>query len=73
MKKWLIGCLMILLFAAPPALAAHNKADGSICNSGAFIYAGSEYTPTQHRMQCYECHEMVWEDHWTFSFSSGPT
>ena len=22
-------------------------------------------------MQCYECHEMVWEDHWTFS-SSGP-
>ena len=72
MKKWLIGCLMVLLFAAPPALAAHNKADGSICNSGAFIYAGSEYrTPTQHRMQCYECHEMVWEDHWTFS--SGPT
>ena len=73
MKKWLIGCLMILLFAAPPALAAHNKADGSICNSGAYIMlAGSEYrTPTHHRMQCYECHEMVWEDHWTFS-SSGP-
>ena len=73
MKKWLIGCLMILLFAAPPALAAHNKADGSICNSGAYIMlAGSEYrTPTHHRMQCYECHEMVWEDHWTFS--SGPT
>ena len=73
MKKWLIGCLMVLLFAAPPALAAHNKADGSICNSGAYIMlAGSEYrTPTHHRMQCYECHEMVWEDHWTFS-SSGP-
>ena len=73
MKKWLIGCLMVLLFAAPPALAAHNKADGSICNSGAYIMiAGSEYrTPTHHRMQCYECHEMVWEDHWTFS--SGPT
>ena len=75
MKKWLIGCLMILLFAAPPALAGHNKADGSVCNSGAYImHAGSEYrTPTQHRKQCYECHEMVWEDHWTFSFSSGPT
>ena len=75
MKKWLIGCLMVLLFAAPPALAAHNKADGSICNSGVYIMcAGSEYrTPTQHRKQCNECHEMVWEDHWTFSFSSGPT
>ena len=75
MKKWLIGCLMILLFAAPPALAAHQKADGSICNSGAYIMpAGSEYrTPTHHRKQCYECHEMIWEDHWTFSFSSGPT
>ena len=75
MKKWLIGCLMILLFAAPPALAGHNKPDGSICNSGAYIMpAGSEYrTPTHHRKQCYECHEMIWEDHWTFSFSSGPT
>ena len=75
MKKWLIGCLMILLFAAPPALAAHNKSDGGICNSGVYIMcAGSEYrTPTQHRKQCNECHEMVWEDHWTFSFSSGPT
>ena len=75
MKKWLIGCLMILLFAAPPALAGHNKPDGSVCNSGAYImYEGSEYrTPTQHKKQCYECHEMVWEDHWTFSFSSGPT
>ena len=73
MKKWLIGCLMVLLFAAPPALAAHNKSDGGICNSGVYIMcAGSEYrTPTHHRMQCYECHEMVWEDHWTFS-SSGP-
>ena len=38
------------------------------------MYEGSEYrTPTQHKKQCYECHEMVWEDHWTFSFSSGPT
>ena len=75
MKKWLIGCLMVLLFAAPPALAGHNKPDGSVCNSGAYImYEGSEYrTSKQHRKQCYECHEMVWEDHWTFSFSSGPT
>ena len=37
MKKWLIGCLMILLFAASPALAAHNRADGSVCNSAAYI------------------------------------
>lgn len=40
MKKWLIGCLMILLFAAPPALAAHQKADGSVCNSAAYIGLG---------------------------------
>ena len=44
MKKWLIGCLMILLFAAPPALAAHNKADGSVCNGGMgyYVLQGSE-------------------------------
>ena len=66
MKKWLIGCLMVLLFAAPPALAAHKKADGSVCNSAGYtVYAGSENkTATQHRMQCQECGEVMWEDHW---------
>ena len=66
MKKWLIGCLMILLFAAPPALAAHKKADGSVCNSAGYtVYLGSENkTETQHRMQCQECGETMWENHW---------
>ena len=66
MKKWLIGCLMVLLFAAPPALAAHKKADGSVCNSAGYtVYAGSENkTATQHRMQCQECGKVMWEDHW---------
>ncbi len=66
MKKWLIGCLMILLFAAPPALAGHNKPDGSVCNSGGYtVYLGSENkTETQHRMQCQECGETMWENHW---------
>ena len=63
MKKWLIGCLMILLFAAPPALAGHNKADGSVCNSVAYIGL-REKTETQHRMECRVCHEIMWEDHW---------
>ncbi len=63
MKKWLIGCLMILLFAAPPALAAHQKADGSVCNSVAYIGL-REKTETQHRMECRVCHEIMWEDHW---------
>ena len=63
MKKWLIGCLMILLFAAPPALAAHNKADGSVCNSAAYIGLRDK-TETQHRMECRVCHEIMWEDHW---------
>lgn len=63
MKKWLIGCLMILLFAAPPALAAHQKADGSVCNSAAYIGL-REKTETQHRMECRVCHEIMWEDHW---------
>ena len=63
MKKWLIGCLMILLFAAPPALAAHQKADGSICNSAAYIGLRDK-TETQHRMECRVCHEIMWEDHW---------
>lgn len=63
MKKWLIGCLMVLLFAAPPALAAHQKADGSVCNSVAYIGL-REKTETQHRMECRVCHEIMWEDHW---------
>ncbi len=63
MKKWLIGCLMILLFAAPPALAAHQKADGSVCNSAAYIGL-REKTETQHRIECRVCHEIMWEDHW---------
>ena len=74
MKKWLIGCLMILLFAAPPALAAHNKADGSVCNGGMgyYVLQGSENrTSTQHRMACNKCGAAMWEDHWTSS-SSGP-
>ena len=73
MKKWLIGCLMILLFAAPPALAAHNKADGSVCNGGGYyVLQGSENrTSTQHRMACNKCGTAMWEDHWTSS-SSGP-
>ena len=74
MKKWLIGCLMILLFAAPPALAAHNKADGSVCNGGMgyYVLQGPENrTSTQHRMACNKCGAAMWEDHWTSS-SSGP-
>ena len=71
MKKWLIGCLMILLFAAPPALAGHNKPDGSICNSEGYTVYGSNSNPKQHRMQCKTCGETMWEDHWTRS-SSGP-
>ena len=73
MKKWLIGCLMILLFAAPPALAGHNKPDGSVCNSGGYyVLQGSENrTETQHKMACNKCGTVMWEDHWTSS-SSGP-
>ena len=63
MKKWLIGCLMILLFAAPPALAAHQKADGSICTSAAYIGLRDK-TEKQHKMECRVCHEIMWEDHW---------
>ena len=59
MKKWLIGCLMILLFAAPPALAGHNKPDGSVCNSEGYTVYGSNSNPTQHRMQCKTCGETI--------------
>ena len=63
MKKWLIGCLMILLFAAPPALAAHNRADGSVCNSAAYIGLRDK-NENQHKMECRVCHDIMWEDHW---------
>ena len=72
MKKWLIGCLMVLLFAAPPALAAHNKADGSVCNSAAYIALGDK-TEKQHRMACNKCGLVMWEDHWTSSSSEPAT
>lgn len=67
MKKWLIGCLMmVLLFTTTTAFAGHIKTDGSVCNSeGYTVYAGSENkTETQHKMQCQTCREVMWENHW---------
>ena len=67
MKKWLIGCLMmVLLFTTTTAFAGHIKKDGSMCNSeGYTVYAGSENkTETQHKMQCQTCREVMWENHW---------
>ena len=65
MKKWLIGCLMLLLFITTTAYAGHIKTDGSMCQSEAYICMGSENkTETQHRMQCRICGEWMWEKHW---------
>ena len=65
MKKWLIGCLMLLLFVTTTAYAGHIKTDGSTCQSEGYVCMGSENkTETQHRMQCRTCGEWMWENHW---------
>ena len=67
MKKWLIGCLMALLFmmVITTTAFAHTKADGTKCNSEGYICMGSENkTETQHRMTCKTCGEVMWENHW---------